>query len=49
MDERTAEVSDPRDAIARLEEQIEELHAKLESCQKFSAASRFALISSGVQ
>src|SRR5471032_1881067 len=45
MDERTA---DPREAIARLEEHIEQLEAKLESCQKFAAASRFAMALGGV-
>jgi hypothetical protein len=48
MDERTAEPADPREAIARLEEHIEELEAKLESCQKFAAASRFAMALGGV-
>ncbi len=48
MDDRTAEITDPREAIARLEEQIELLEAKLESCQKFSAASRFAMALGGV-
>src|SRR5881394_3946335 len=48
MDERTAESSDPREEIARLEEQIEQLEAKLESCQKFAAASRFAMALGGV-
>src|SRR3954452_2140505 len=48
MDERTAEIADPREAIARLEEQIEQLEAKLESCQKFAAASRFAMALGGV-
>jgi hypothetical protein len=48
MDERTAEITDPREAIARLEEHIEELEAKLESCQKFAVASRFAMALGGV-
>src|SRR5712671_1642557 len=48
MDERTAESADPRDEIARLEEHIEQLAAKLESCQKFAAASRFAMALGGV-
>lgn len=48
MDERTAEITDPHEAIARLEERIEELHAKLESCQKFAAASRFGMALGGV-
>ena len=45
MDERTA---DPHEAIARLEDHIEQLEAKLESCQKFAAASRFAMALGGV-
>jgi hypothetical protein len=48
MDERTTEPADPREAIARLEEHIEQLAAKLESCQKFAAASRFAMALGGV-
>ena len=48
MDERTAEITDPHEAIARLEEHIEELGAKLESCQKFAAASRFAMALGGI-
>ena len=48
MDERTAETADPRDEIARLEEQIERLETKLESCQKFAAASRFAMALGGI-
>jgi hypothetical protein len=48
MDERTAEPADPRDEIARLEECIEELEARLESCHKFAAASRFAIALGGV-
>jgi hypothetical protein len=48
MDERTAETADPREEIARLEEQIEQLEAKLESCQKFAAASRFAMALGGI-
>ena len=43
MDERTTEPADPHEEIARLEEHIEQLAAKLESCQKFAAASRFAM------
>lgn len=34
---------DPREDIARLEERIEELEARLENCRKFAAASRFAM------
>ena len=48
MDEGTAESVDPHEAIARLEEHIEELEAKLESCQKFAGASRFAMALGGV-
>jgi hypothetical protein len=48
MDDRTAEPADARQAISRLEEQIEQLAAKLESCQKFAAASRFAMALGGV-
>jgi hypothetical protein len=48
MDERTAEITDPREAIARLEERIEDLQAKLESCQKFAAASRFGMALGGI-
>jgi hypothetical protein len=48
MDELALESGNPRDEIARLEERIEELEAKLESCRKFSAASRFAMVLGGV-
>src|ERR1041385_4277974 len=48
MEERTAEIPVPRDAMARLEDQIEQLEARLESCQKFAAASRFAMALGGV-
>jgi hypothetical protein len=44
MDQLVADTADPREAIARLEERIEELDAKLESCRKFAAASRFAMV-----
>src|SRR3982751_3739603 len=48
MDGRTTESAEPRETIARLEEHIEQLEAKLESCQKFAAASRFAMALGGV-
>jgi hypothetical protein len=48
MDERTAETADPRAEIARLEDHIEQLEAKLDSCHKFAAASRFAMALGGV-
>lgn len=35
--------TDPRDEIVRLEERIEELTAKIESCRKFILASRISV------
>ena len=40
--------ADPREEIGRLEEYIEQLEAKLESCAKFAAAARFAMALGGV-
>ena len=48
MDDILTNPADPRDEIARLEEHIEQLEAKLESCHKFAAASRFAMALGGV-
>src|SRR6187455_1254892 len=48
MDEIAPQSASPREEIARLEERIEELDAKIESCQKFAAASRFAMALGGV-
>jgi len=48
MDELFPESNDPREAIARLEEQIEQLEARLDFCRKFAAASRFAMALGGV-
>jgi hypothetical protein len=48
MDELTSDPTDPHEAIRRLEELIEQLEAKLESCHKFAAASRFAMVLGGV-
>ena len=48
MDEFTTDAVSPREEIARLEERIEELEAKIENCRKFAAASRFALTLGGV-
>jgi hypothetical protein len=48
MDEIATEALDPRDEIARLEEHIEQLEARLESCHKFAAASRFVMALGGV-
>ncbi|MGC2461137.1 MAG: hypothetical protein WA446_09230 [Steroidobacteraceae bacterium] len=39
---------DPRDEIVRLEEHIEELAAKIESCRKFIVASRIAMTGGGI-
>jgi hypothetical protein len=38
----------PHDEIVRLEAQIEELAAKIESCRKFILASRIAMASGGI-
>jgi len=48
MDELTSGPADPRDAIAELEERIEQLEARLDNCRKFAAASRFAIALGGV-
>ena len=42
-DHRTLGDADPHEEIVRLEENIEELAAKLESCRKFILASRVAV------
>ena len=39
---------DPHDEIARLEEHIEKLAAKIESCRKFILASRIAMAGGGI-
>jgi hypothetical protein len=39
---------DPHEEIVRLEEHIEELHAKIESCRKFILASRIAVVAGGI-
>jgi len=39
---------DLRDEIVRLEAQIDELAARIESCRKFILAGRIAIIGSGV-
>ncbi len=38
----------PHEEIIHLEEHIEELAAKIESCRKFVVASRFAVVGAGV-
>jgi len=40
--------TDPHDEIERLEAQIEELTARVESCRKFILAARIAVIGGGV-
>ena len=40
--------ADPHDAIERLEAQIDELAARLESCRKFVLAGRVALLAGAV-
>jgi hypothetical protein len=44
----TMDASDPREAVARLEQRIEELADKVESCRKFVLASRVAVAFGGV-
>jgi len=39
---------DPHEEIVRLEEYIEELDTKIESCRKFILASRIAMAAAGV-
>jgi hypothetical protein len=39
---------DPHEEIVRLEEHIEELDAKIESCRKFILASRISIAAGGV-
>jgi hypothetical protein len=48
MDESTAIAADPREEIARLEDRIEQLAARIESCRKFIAASRLAISLGGI-
>jgi hypothetical protein len=47
-DQQTLADLDPHEEIVRLEERIEELAAKLESCRKFILISRIALASGGL-
>ena len=42
------ESGDPHEEIVRLEEHIEELAAKIESCRKFILAARIAVAGGGV-
>jgi hypothetical protein len=48
MDELTSITADPREEIARLEDRIERLAARIESCRKFIVASRFAVTLGGI-
>ena len=41
------EIADPREEIARLEQRIERLAAKVESCRKFVLASRMTIALGG--
>jgi hypothetical protein len=47
-DQQTLGDADPHEEIVRLEEHIEELAAKLESCRKFILASRIAAAGGGL-
>ena len=47
-DQQTLEDADPYEEIVRLEERIEELAAKVESCRKFILASRIAVAGGGL-
>jgi hypothetical protein len=47
-DQQTLGDVDPHEEIVRLEEHIEELAAKLESCRKFILISRIAVASGGL-
>jgi hypothetical protein len=47
-DQQTLGDVDPHEEIVRLEEHIEELAAKIESCRKFILASRIAVAGGGL-
>jgi len=47
MDLADTDMRDPREQIARLEQHIERLAAKVESCRKFVLASRVAIALGG--
>jgi len=46
--QQTLENADPHEKIVRLEEHVEELAAKLESCRKFILVSRIAVAGGGL-
>lgn len=48
MTDEDAREGDPHDEIERLEAQIEELGARLESCRKFILVARVAVVVGGV-
>jgi hypothetical protein len=47
-DQKSLGSADPHEEIVRLEERIEELVAKIESCRKFILASRIAVAGGGL-
>jgi hypothetical protein len=47
-DQEDLESADPHEEIIHLEEHVEELAAKIESCRKFILASRIAVAGGGV-
>ncbi len=48
MNELVSEIANPRDEIERLEQRIEMLAARIESCRKFIVASRLAITFGGI-
>ena len=47
-DQEDLESADPHEGIVHLEEHVEELAAKIESCRKFMLASRIAVAGGGL-
>ena len=47
-DQEDLESADPHEGIVHLEEHVEELAAKIESCRKFILASRIAVAAGGL-
>ena len=47
-DQKTLGGADPHEEIVRIEERIEELAAKIDSCRKFILAARIAVAGGGV-
>ena len=48
MDDDNDDARDPHDAIERLEAQIDDIAARLESCRKFVLVGRIALVAGAV-